>query len=171
MSDTHGRTGPCQSAVKLLGDLGVNTFIHCGDVGEWGRPPEPVFDELAGTGCRFVWGNNDAAEPAAARYAADLGLMLLEPLETVHLGSQRVQVAHGDEHAALRRLAADAETKDVGVDLLLTGHSHVTHDRQHGLMRWVNPGALHRASDYTVATIDLRHLSEPEAVRHHIVPR
>ena len=27
-------------------------------------------------------------------------------------------------------------------DYLITGHTHVPHDRQKGAMRWVNPGAL-----------------------------
>jgi predicted phosphodiesterase len=44
-----------------------------------------------------------------------------------------------------------AEQRD---DYLLLGHSHVKSDHRQGRIRVINPGALHRASPKTVATLD-----------------
>ncbi|RLS46748.1 MAG: metallophosphoesterase, partial [Planctomycetota bacterium] len=41
-----------------------------------------------------------------------------------------------------------------GVDYLLHGHTHVCRDERHGATRIINPGALHRASEFTVALLD-----------------
>jgi predicted phosphodiesterase len=38
---------------------------------------------------------------------------------------------------------------------LLSGHSHIPSDRREGLVRRINPGALHEAEQLTVALLDL----------------
>ena len=161
LSDTHGRTGPLSNALKLLSDHGVEAMVHCGDIGDFGPHGDarPVLDRLAGTGCHFVWGNNDAADAAAEKYARDLGLHPLGRRGMVTLDGRRIRVEHGDDFTTLRKLIRRADAgEDVGCDLLLTGHSHLPHDKTHGLLRWINPGALHRASVYTVCTIELSSL-------------
>jgi predicted phosphodiesterase len=40
-------------------------------------------------------------------------------------------------------------------DYLFTGHTHVAHDRYEGKTRLINPGALTRASRFTVALLNL----------------
>jgi predicted phosphodiesterase len=40
-------------------------------------------------------------------------------------------------------------------DYLLSGHSHAPSDVQDGAVRRINPGALHRADEFTVAILDL----------------
>jgi len=40
-------------------------------------------------------------------------------------------------------------------DYLLSGHSHESMDRRDEPTRRISPGALHRASEYTVANFDL----------------
>ena len=174
LSDTHGRAVACRAGVELLQDLGVEAFVHCGDIGDFGPygDPKPVLDVLAGTGCHYVWGNNDGAAPADEKYARDLGLDPLGDRGHFMIGDVRIRVEHGDDLTAIRRLARDAEAgRDAGCDLLLTGHSHAAHDRRLGLVRWVNPGALHRATTYTVATIDIRRLGDDDAVVFHALPR
>ncbi len=167
LGDTHGRAAACRAGVELLQSLGCLHLVHTGDVGD-GDAGRAVLDQLAGTGCRFVWGNNDFDGDRLAPYAADLGLTLLEPFGTFALASRTICVAHGDDLRRLRNLLATARghAQDAP-DLLLTGHSHLAHDERAGPMRWVNPGALFRAATKTVATIDLSRLDEPQAVVHH----
>ncbi len=170
LSDTHGRIGPLHEALRVLREKGVKAYLHCGDIGEHGPRgnPRPVLDKLAGTGCRFVWGNNDEAAPADVAYARDLGLDPLGDRATLNLGGCRIRIEHGDDLRELKRLTTSANGE---CDLLLTGHSHIAHDRRHGTLRWVNPGALHRASVYTVATVDLARLGEDDAVELHTLTR
>jgi predicted phosphodiesterase len=65
------------------------------------------------------------------------------------LAGRRLAVTHGDSDRELRRLEAQEP------HYLLTGHTHQVADRQSGSIRWINPGALHRASTWTVALLDL----------------
>ncbi len=166
LSDTHGRHNACRRAVALLQAQKVDAFIHCGDVGDHARPAERVLDALAGTGCHFVWGNNDDAGPAGVSYATDLGLQWHPDGTTISLGNRSICISHGDDFVLTRRLARSAEQRGDVPDLLLTGHSHVPHDDQFGPMRWVNPGALYRTRVKTVATIDLSRLTDRDAVKH-----
>jgi putative phosphoesterase len=171
LGDTHGRADAATRAVQVLRQAGATEFLHTGDVGDYVRSPEPVFDALAGTNCRFVWGNNDVQGPertAAEAYARDLDLVPLGDCGVVELAGLRVRIEHGDDLRELRRLSRDATSgRDVGCDLLLTGHSHLVHDRRLGKLRWINPGALFRAATLTVAVIELPGL----AARALEVPR
>lgn len=167
LGDTHGRADACRKGVELLESLGCGHLVHTGDVGD-GEMGRAVLDQLAGTNCRFVWGNNDWDADTLASYAADLGLTLLPPFGTFELSGITIAVAHGDDLRRLRKLLADARAGAAGVpDLLLTGHSHLAHDERAGATRWVNPGALFRAATKTVATVDLSRLDDPQAVAHH----
>jgi predicted phosphodiesterase len=67
----------------------------------------------------------------------------------ISLGDRRIAVTHGDSNHELRRLVALAP------DYLLSGHSHRLTDIRAGGIRYINPGALHRATDWTVALLDL----------------
>jgi predicted phosphodiesterase len=40
-------------------------------------------------------------------------------------------------------------------DYLLSGHAHIPGDRRDGPTRRINPGALDRADEFTVALLDL----------------
>src|SRR5687768_12828382 len=156
LSDTHGRADACRIAVRTLLDMGAQALAHCGDVGE-----EPVLDELAGHPVWFVWGNNDLDRPRLAQYAADLGLVCLGNLGRFQLGGKTFALTHGDNAgiiAAIRAAASRGEPAGESAapdDYLLTGHTHVPHDRRFGGLRWINPGALYRAQPRTVALLDV----------------
>jgi predicted phosphodiesterase len=70
------------------------------------------------------------------------------PLE-LELDGKRVAVFHGHERG-FRPVLAAAEH-----DYLLHGHSHSREDYRQNGMRVINPGALQRATAYTVALLDL----------------
>jgi uncharacterized protein len=67
----------------------------------------------------------------------------------LELAGRRLAVTHGDSVREMRRLAAAVP------DYFLYGHSHMAEDHRDGPTRWINPGALHRASVWTVALLDL----------------
>jgi predicted phosphodiesterase len=84
-----------------------------------------------------------------------VGGTCLERGGLISLGGCRLAVTHGDLDQELRRLAA------LEPDYLFSGHTHVASDVQKGPTRWINPGALHRASVWTVALLDIasKHVS------------
>lgn len=144
LGDTHDRVEATALAVKHLRTLGAEFLIHCGDVGS-----ERVLDQLAGTPSAFVWGNNDWDRRSLDRYAEKLHIKSLGAAGALELGGKNFAVLHGDDLPAMRRLLAEQRH-----DYLLHGHTHVRHDERIGRVRVINPGALHRAKEKTVALLD-----------------
>jgi putative phosphoesterase len=144
LSDTHDQVARTAQAVALLVARGAEALVHCGDL----TGPD-IVDECAALPFSFVFGNNDFDRGALRRAAASHGAVCLGPGGLLELGGRRIAVTHGDSTRELRRLAAD------NPDYLFYGHSHRAADALRGPTRWVNPGALHRAAEWTVALLDL----------------
>ncbi len=145
MSDSHGKAARVKTAVEILERAGAKTIIHCGDVGGI-----EVFDELVGRDVHFVWGNTDYPDQATIAYLDKIGIAPSTevPLSLMRAG-KTIQVFHGHEpefNQALRNPKSD---------FILHGHTHLARDERIGNSRIINPGALQRAREYTVATIDL----------------
>lgn len=145
LSDTHDQLTRTQRALNLLQDSGVEALIHCGDF----TSPEIV------TACcvlplYFVFGNNDSHSVPHLRLAGEAaGAKCLGWGGIVELAGKRIGVTHGHMTTDLRAVLKESP------DYLLSGHSHQASDHMEGTLRRINPGALHRASEFTVATLDL----------------
>ncbi len=160
LSDSHGRATRIETALTLLERLGAEMFIHCGDVGE-----ENALAALASRNVRFVWGNTDFADAGMIRYAQRIGLTPPTRVPTlVEADNRVVAVFHGHEpqFEQLARLATGdgfeafgAAARKRGYDAVLFGHTHQPMTVNAAGVRLLNPGALHRAATYTVATLDL----------------
>jgi putative phosphoesterase len=144
LSDTHDKLPAMQAGLNLLRQSGAEFFIHCGDVGS-----EPILDQLAGLPSAFVWGNNDWDRPALERYAHKLGIACHGNFGDLELGGKRFAVIHGDDLHLRQRIIAEQRH-----DYLLQGHTHLRHDEKIGAVRCINPGALYRARDKSVAILD-----------------
>jgi hypothetical protein len=144
LSDTHDKVDAMAAAMELLRQGGAEFFIHCGDVGS-----EQILDHLAGTRAAFVFGNTDWDRAPLTRYAQHHGIACYPSLAELELGGKQFAVTHGDD-ARLARRVLDAQRHDY----LLHGHTHVRADHRVGRVRIINPGALHRAKEKTVALLD-----------------
>jgi len=144
MSDTHGHAEAMALAVRLLQQRGATCFLHCGDVGSTG-----VIDVLAGLNSAFVWGNCDHDRLSLSRYGERLNVRCLGPFGELALDGKTAALLHGDDHRLRQRLLDEQR-----FDYLFEGHTHARHDRRFGRTRLVNPGALHRAREKTVALLD-----------------
>lgn len=144
VSDTHDQVGRTSRAVSLLLEHGAEALVHCGDY----TCPEVIL-ECAGIPGYYVFGNNDFERSALRAAMRAIGGVCLECGGVAEVGSRRVAVTHGDSPREMRRLAA------LGPDYLLFGHSHLRSDERRGGTRWINPGALYRAAEWTVAVLDL----------------
>ncbi len=156
LSDTHGETRRTADALRLLRQVGAEALVHCGDVGG-----AEILDQLAGWRAWIQWGNTDPADDTLVAHAESLGLSVAReaPLR-LDLAGHHFAVFHGHEPAFLRLLgrkpAGGAGRAGLeGCDYVLCGHQHVASDARVGRWRVINPGALHRAEVYTVATLDL----------------
>jgi uncharacterized protein len=145
LSDTHDQVERTSKAVAALVGAGAEALVHCGDL-----TVQEVVLECGGLPSYYVFGNNDFDRDGLLRAMALVGGRSLGRGGEVALGGRRIAVTHGDSAAEVRRLlAADP-------DYLLFGHSHRAADERRGATRWINPGALYRASPWTVALLDLR---------------
>lgn len=123
-----------QVAARLFREERVDQVFHLGDVTD----PETLapFD---GVSLVVVRGNNDeeAAWPTTWRG---------------ELAGVRLGATHGHRPDLLRALAAQC-------DVVAHGHTHARRAERVGSTLFVNPGALHRARQHTVAILELPRLS------------
>lgn len=144
LSDTHGRAEMAARAAGLFVRHGVTRAFHCGDIGS-----DSVIDALAGLRMTYVFGNTDYDRAMLRRYIAAVGATLGEPAARCEIGGRTIAVTHGDNHHVMMELL------NGGVDYLCHGHTHECRDEHVGQTRIINPGALHRARQHTVAILDL----------------
>lgn len=157
LSDTHDQLDRTLAAVEILRTEGAELLVHCGDFTE-----TPIVAACASLPLYFVFGNNDCdMAPFLRQAAVDAGAHCLGWCGTFELAGKRIGVAHGHLTTDIRRVLNDRP------DYLLSGHSHMPHDLREGSLRRINPGALYRARDFSVALLDL----ESDDLRFIPVPR
>ena len=146
LSDTHDELARTRLAIQLLRDEGANALVHCGDLAS-----PPIVAACAVLPCWFVFGNHDADNvPSLQQAAIASGAVCLGWAGEFELDGRLIAVAHGHMSYDIRRALASRP------HYLLSGHSHIASDRRDGLVRRINPGALHEADQLTVALLDLQ---------------
>ena len=146
LSDTHNQVKRTAGAIQLLHAEGAEVLFHCGDLTD----PD-IVGICTKLPCYFVFGNNDVHrvdEIQAAINQAD-GAVCLGWGGEVELARKRIAATHGHLIKEYRQLLA------TNPDYLFTGHSHFAADHREGVTRFINPGALHRAQEFTVALLNL----------------
>jgi len=157
LSDTHDRLDRTRIAVDMLRAEGAEALCHCGDLTD-----TPIVEACGVLRAYFVFGNNDADNVPALRTAIrETHGACLELAGEVTLAGKRIALTHGHMHTDVRRLLAARP------DYLFSGHSHIAADEHTGPTRRINPGALHRAAEYTVALLNL----ETDELSFLTVPR
>lgn len=145
LSDTHDQLLRTNRAVSQLCDLGAEVLIHCGDL----TTPDIVY-ACAERPCYFVRGNCDYDERGIRLAIEAVGSAFwLGMGGEIALGGRRIAVTHGDSPSMFRDLLRASP------DYLFFGHTHVPMDSGDAVARQINPGALHRAREHTVALLDL----------------
>ena len=144
LSDSHDRLERTLRALEILKVAGAETLVHCGDL----TGPE-IVQACGCLPCAYVFGNNDYRQKELRLAIEATGGQNLERGGILSLGSKRIVVTHGHLNGEFRRLLGESP------DYLLFGHTHIPYDVREGSVRRINPGALHRAPEYTVAILDL----------------
>jgi len=143
LSDSHGEQLRTRAALRLLQSLGCETMIHLGDVETC-----EVIDECAGFPVKLLFGNCDVVQ-RLHDYAEMIDVEVVHPLYEFKSGGICFGCLHGDDFHLYESML-DNES----IDVIFHGHSHETRDEMVKNTRCINPGALHRAKSYTVATFD-----------------
>lgn len=143
LSDTHDRQERTTVAVARLVDAGAEVLIHCGDLTE-----SDMVHECAALPSYFVFGNNDDDVDGIRSAITAIRGVCMGWGGVVTLGGKKFGVTHGDQRREINKIVAEAP------DYLLFGHSHIPTDQREGRVRWINPGALHRAEQWTVALLE-----------------
>jgi uncharacterized protein len=165
LSDSHGRVATTKQAVSVLLEQRIDTLIHLGDLGSMEVIDELVVGETqlqnsatsannvdavaTAVQSRLVFGNVDWDRASMAQYARHLGIGVADPAGKLDLPDGRQLIfTHGHDDKAVDDALAS------GASYLCHGHSHRVRDEKVDSTRVLNPGALFRAKQYTVAVLD-----------------
>jgi putative phosphoesterase len=145
LADTHNHLKRTQAGVRVLQEHGAEVLVHCGDLAS-----REIVEICAVLPLYFVFGNHDADSAADLKQAAAAyGATCLEWGGEFEYQGKRIAVVHGHISLDVRPLL-EAEP-----DYLLSGHSHTARDWQSGPTRRINPGALFRTLEPSVALLDV----------------
>ena len=146
LSDTHNQLQRTQFAVEELLDEGAEVLIHCGDL----ATAEIVQACAQSVPFYFVLGNHDADNvPALTQAAEEYGAQCLGWCGELTLANVHIAICHG--HLKTDRQTLNSRQPDI----MLSGHSHIANHWMEDDVWRINPGALHRATEFTVALLDL----------------
>lgn len=156
ISDTHGALVRTRSAVELFRTEQVERIVHCGDIGS------PAVIELFDV-CptHFVFGNTDYDTESLRAVMQSLGHVCHDRFGEVEWAGRRIAFLHGDDF----HLMTDTVSRG-SFDLVCSGHTHEKLIEVLGRTKCLNPGALYRVQEATVAVVDLSDLT----IRHIVVP-
>jgi putative phosphoesterase len=151
LSDSHGRAVRTRLAADLLVAQGADLLIHLGDIGSF-----EVIDALAtfkpGSDAQLpaclVFGNTDYDLPSMTRYAQEIGVTVSHPVGRLSTPRGDLVYMHGDDREAY------VAALQASPAYLCHGHTHCVTDQRIGGTRIINPGALQRAAQYSVALLD-----------------
>lgn len=152
LSDSHGDAAMTRAALTQLLSRDADAIVHLGDL-----CADAVLEELVGlrtasgkdVAAFAVPGNMDDDPEELVRHGGCIDVVVGHPALSFSFGEMRL-IAHHGHIARVERAAANAD-----VDVVLHGHSHKVRDENVGRTRFINPGALHRASRYTAAMLNL----------------
>jgi putative phosphoesterase len=145
LADSHNHLPRTRAAVEILVAAGAEVLVHCGDL----ATPE-IVAACAVRPFYFVFGNHDAdSVPHLEEAARQCGATCLQWGGVIQLAGKKIGVIHG--HLATDRRRVEA----LAPDYILSGHCHAAFDFVDGGIRRINPGALFRASEFSVALLDL----------------
>lgn len=147
ISDTHGHIPNTRAAVQMLDTLGVETVLHCGDIGS----PE-IVPLLSRWPTYFVLGNVDGGSQAAVleRAIQQAGQTCLGRFGSIELDGVAIALIHGDDWQLLDQTISEQKHA-----LVCHGHTHVPRQERVGKTLVLNPGALYRANPHTLAIVEL----------------
>ena len=144
LSDSHNNDESVRAAVTVIRSHNVSHVIHCGDI-----VAPYMLDHFAGLPMHFIFGNNETERDEINLNARKLGFPPVDDELELTIEGKRCFVYHGTRDLYLVQHIVKG-----GHDFVFHGHSHRMRNEVIGKTRVVNPGALYRASTYSIALVD-----------------
>ena len=144
LSDSHDNKDSLTEAVRLIKEQKPDLVIHCGDL----ISPE-MLDILAGLPARLIFGNNETKREAIQAKALKLGFGAVQDELELSEEGKLFYIYHGTNELHLIEQIMSGK-----YDYVLHGHSHKRRNERIGKTLVVNPGALYRAAQYSIAFLD-----------------
>lgn len=145
VSDSHGQVEFTRRAVRMLESCEVEHVVHCGDIGSL-----DIIPLLAAWPTHWVFGNVDVDRAAMRKAIERQGQTCYGNFGSLELAGAKIAFLHGDDAARLRCEAASGQW-----DMICYGHTHVARQHREGRTLLLNPGALYRAAQHTLALVEL----------------
>ncbi len=145
VSDTHGHVENTLRGVRMLETFAVEQVLHCGDIGS--TDVVALFDAWP---THFVLGNVDGNEDELAAAICTHHQSFYGPFGELTLCEKRVALLHSDDQ---RRFRETINSDDW--DLVCYGHTHQSESHRVGKTMVLNPGALYRARQHSIAIVNL----------------
>ena len=144
ISDTHNNIELTTRAVNVFKDRHIDLLIHAGDI----TSPRMIelFKEFK---CRFVLGNGDIDVEYLNGECSKLGFQPMDYTASFELDGKKFMVFHGDNVPLFREAVASGK-----YDYIIKGHTHFFENYTSNKSRIINPGALYRGEDCSVAILD-----------------
>lgn len=153
VSDTHGHAENARRAAVMLESLEVEQVIHCGDIGS----PE-IAEVFAKWPTHYVFGNCDYQGELLRMAIEKAGGRCHDLFGSLQVAGRNIAFLHSHE----RKRFEEACRSGVW-DVVCYGHSHLAEQHQEGSTLVLNPGALYRASSYTIAILEV-----PKCAAHFV---
>lgn len=144
IADTHDNIGAIRQALKEFETHQVDRILHLGDLCQ-----AEIAWEFSGAPVSYILGNNELEVVHLRKAVEAAGMEFLGEQAELKLNGISICLYHGTRQATLDRLIASQQ-----YDYLLKGHSHYVEDYQSGRTRILNPGALWRAEEYSIAVFE-----------------
>ena len=144
LSDTHGDVYGTRRAAQLFESLGVEMVMHCGDVGSL-----EVISLLSHWPVHFVLGNVDR-RASVWDEVNETDHVCHNRFGSLTLAGKSVALLHGDDATSLQSAIQSGQW-----DLICHGHTHLPSQRRDGNTLVLNPGAVTRTTQPSVATVEL----------------
>ena len=144
LSDTHNNTKRTIEALNILKERGVRMVLHVGDI-----TSVDMLALFSGFNAKFVLGNEDKNREELNNESRRLGFGLIERRLVFEADGKKFIMFHGSDVPFFRECVASGE-----YDYIIKGHTHFFENYISNKSRIINPGALHRAYEFTVATLD-----------------
>ena len=133
LSDTHGNEANFKKAIGWTKKEGIETLIHCGDIGSHSLLKN-MADEFSGK-IHIVFGNIEDRQNLAIIASETENIILHGEIGELKMGKNEIAFCHLPN-------IAQALSKNQKYDIVFYGHSHKPWEEKTGRCRLVNPGNL-----------------------------
>jgi putative phosphoesterase len=170
ISDIHANLPALEAVIRELRKHRPSEILHAGDIVGYNPFPNECIELIRKEGIRSIGGNHDraaltgdvswfndnAAEAAlwtkkTLRDESVGYLQTLKPREELRLGQRKFLMVHGsptdDNEYVMPMEEKYWPYKDLDVDVLIMGHTHVQWSDRFGKLRVLNPGGLGQPRD------------------------